>query len=102
MSKSINGKPQKSVDFAAIFGNHSHPIKVKEAKVIPIARHTKTKDFLTFWDKYSGKQREQVLIRFNQYYDHFVKQNFNWSLTTEMGEIAPLFFTRLITMFQLR
>ena len=94
---------QTKSEFSYIFATKSRKkSNHEETTVIPIARHTKTKDFLHYWDKYSGRQREQVLIRFNQYYAHFVKQNFNWSLSTEMGEIAPLFFTRLITMFQLR
>ena len=78
------------------------PSSTNKGSDVPIPRSIKVKDFLTLWDKYSINQRKQVLKRFVNHFKPFIIQNENWSLDIEIGEIANLFYSRLVSFFQIK
>ena len=93
--KSSNGKVKEKIRRKVEFKRFTQ-------SRIKIPQSIKIKDFLFLWDKYSSHQRKQVLKRFVKHFDSFIIQNESWSIEHEIGEMATLFYSRLISFFQLK
>eukprot|EP01084_Bolivina_argentea_P018375 34217_1 len=61
----------------------------------------KMKDFLQQWDNSSKKQRMVILERFIEHFRLHANDNNIYQLDKELGEITPLFFSRIMSSFQM-
>eukprot|EP00483_Globobulimina_turgida_P002299 UN02301 len=66
-----------------------------------VSIHIKMKDFLLQWDNASKKLRAVILERFVKHFSIHSNDNNIYQLDKELGEITPLFFSRIMSSFQI-